>query len=289
MPSARCGAAAGVIKGKVYVVGGATGGDGSVVLNVNEIYDPKGNTWNTGAPMPTARWVPASAVVNDILYVIGGCTVGCDGADALSVVEAYDPATNTWSTKSPLPNATGGAYAVSVNGIIYVVGGTTSRGRVVGTVYNYNPATDTWAQDASMIVARAIPAVGTWGTVIVASGGWGKSGLVRDNERYRVKKNSWKTSAPDPAERDAACFAGIAGRLYVAGGYGSEGTTLDVAEAYGLKTDSWATLAPMPQTVDFPGSADVDDRLYCFGGFNGANPFGFKPGVVFDYVQIYQP
>jgi N-acetylneuraminic acid mutarotase len=54
--------------------------------------------------------------------------------------------------------------------------------------------------------------------------------------------------AADPSERDAACFAGIAGRLYVAGGYGDDGTTLDVAEAYSLKTDSWATLASMPQT-----------------------------------------
>jgi N-acetylneuraminic acid mutarotase len=112
MPTARQGVATGVINGRVYVVSGATD---SGVVAVNEIYNPRKNTWTTGASIPTARFVPASAVVNSILYVIGGCTSACaSGTGAMTVVEAYNPATNTWSTKAALPTATDSMYAVAV-------------------------------------------------------------------------------------------------------------------------------------------------------------------------------
>jgi hypothetical protein len=67
MPTARQGVATGFIKGKMYVVSGATN---NTVTAVNEIYNVLKNTWTTGAPIPTPRFVPASAVVNNILYVI---------------------------------------------------------------------------------------------------------------------------------------------------------------------------------------------------------------------------
>lgn len=69
MPTARQGTATGVIKGKVYVISGATN---SAVTGITEIYNVSKNTWTTGASIPTPRFVPASAVVNSILYVIGG-------------------------------------------------------------------------------------------------------------------------------------------------------------------------------------------------------------------------
>src|SRR5437899_10589569 len=56
-------------------------------------------TWTTKAPMPTARWGLAAGVVNGILYAIGGG--GTSGFSDPTVVEAYDLATNTWTTKAP--------------------------------------------------------------------------------------------------------------------------------------------------------------------------------------------
>jgi hypothetical protein len=50
--------------------------------------------------MPTARWLGASAVVNNLVYAIGGRS---SANVSLSVVEAYNPATDTWSTMAPMP------------------------------------------------------------------------------------------------------------------------------------------------------------------------------------------
>jgi N-acetylneuraminic acid mutarotase len=285
MPTARFGPAFGVISGKVYVVSGATS---NAIVNNNEVYNPTTNTWATRAPIPTARFASAAAVVNGILYVIGGCDDGCaQGIGAVSVVEAYNPATNTWSTKASLPTATDSMYAVAKKGIIYVVGGYVPGVGRVPTVFSYNPATDTWTQLASMKVGKSTPAIGVLGGIISA-GGLGNGGLVNDNERYGISSKTWKTLAPVPTARTGGCFGTISGKFYFAsGGAGSDfNTPVDVLEAYTSLTKSWTTLAPIPQAMVGPASAVVKGRLYCMGGATSGNLF---QGVPYNNVQIYQP
>ncbi len=55
-------------------------------------------TWATRADMPTARWELSTSVVDGKIYAIGGASGY--GSKVLRTVEAYDPATNTWGTKS---------------------------------------------------------------------------------------------------------------------------------------------------------------------------------------------
>jgi N-acetylneuraminic acid mutarotase len=70
--------------------------------------------------MPTARGQLAARVDNGRLYAIGG---SANGSNFLNTVEAYNPATNTWSAKSPMPTARDFLAAGVVNGILYAVGG----------------------------------------------------------------------------------------------------------------------------------------------------------------------
>ena len=282
MPTARYAVATGVIGTNVYVVGGASNNS---VLNVNEIYNTKTNTWTTGASMPTARLIPAAAVVNNILYVIGGCDAGCaTGGGAMTVNEAYDPASDTWSTKAPLPTPTDSFYGVAVKGIIYVIGGYVPGSGRVATVFAYDPVADAWSTKAPMKVGKSTPAPGLLGTTVMAAGGLGNGGVVTDNESYNAVANKWKTLAPVPTARDAGCAGGMKGQFYFAGG--ENPAPLSVLEAYRKKTNSWTTLASMPQAVIGPGSAVVKNLLYCFGGSNNGGVF---QGNVYDYVQIYQP
>jgi N-acetylneuraminic acid mutarotase len=284
MLTPRVGAAFGVIKGNIYVVSGATT---SAIVTNNEIYDVAKNSWTTGAPIPTARYVPAAAVVENILYVIGGCNSSCaSGGGALTTVEAYDPATNSWSEKSPIPTATDSVYAVESKNIIYVVGGYVAGSGRVPTLYSYNPATDTWAQEASMKVGKSNPATGYLGGIIVA-GGLGNSGVTSDNELYSTAKNTWKTIAAMPTALSASCFGVISGKFYVASGTDNSGANPTVQAYTGGATKSWTTgLTAIPQAAVAPASAVVKDRLFCIGGANTGSLFASS---VYGDVQIYQP
>ena len=70
--------------------------------------------------MPSTRYRAAGAVLGGKLYVAGG-SVTSNGApvDSLSV---YDPASDTWSTKAPMPTARYGAVAAVLNDSLYVIG-----------------------------------------------------------------------------------------------------------------------------------------------------------------------
>src|SRR5450759_779101 len=89
-----------VVNGNIYAIGGS--GNGS-----NEEYNPGTDSWTFKAPMPTARSDFGIAVCQNKIYCIGGTTGFSDntGFVAKGTNEVYDPATDTWETKAPLPTA----------------------------------------------------------------------------------------------------------------------------------------------------------------------------------------
>src|SRR5579862_3147091 len=57
-------------------------------------------TWTTQAPMPTPQDASVAGVINGQLYVVDGNT---SGGVASPAYEAYNPATNTWTTTASAP------------------------------------------------------------------------------------------------------------------------------------------------------------------------------------------
>ena len=172
------------------------------------------------------------------------------------------------------------------NNIIYVIGGTDGHNRF-NTVEAYDPETDTWTEEAPLIVGKSEPSVGLVGTTIVAADGFSASGDTGDNEGYNASTNSWRSLTADPTGRNEACTGSISGRLYIAGGSnGGVTNNTSVNESFNLSTNKWATLAAIAHPVAGAGSAASRGLLYCFGG--GDSTISFQ-GKVFNFVQIYRP
>jgi N-acetylneuraminic acid mutarotase len=72
----------------------------------------------------------ACSAVNNIIYAIGGYTT-----TSVATNEAYDPSTNTWSTKTSMPAARRGHSASMVNNIIYAIGGYTTANVATNEAY----------------------------------------------------------------------------------------------------------------------------------------------------------
>ena len=88
----------GVIGGKLYATGGPSG---ALVA-----YDPATNQWTSKASLPRPRWSGAGVALGGKLYILGGFESDPDGTRKLiRKTNVYDPTTNVWSSKAPMPTA----------------------------------------------------------------------------------------------------------------------------------------------------------------------------------------
>jgi hypothetical protein len=135
MQQARAGLGVAVVNGKIYAIGGthATGQYPPDVISggfvgTNEEYDPETDTWTTKAPMPTPRDYFAIAAYQNKIYCIEGAVNYTADESGLfrSIVtyggnEVYDTVTDTWETKTPMPDDGKNIQAHVIDGKIYVM------------------------------------------------------------------------------------------------------------------------------------------------------------------------
>lgn len=282
MPAPREQAAAGVVNGILYVVGGHDVNE--AVVGTVEAYDPASDSWTTKASMPTPRLLfNAIGVVNGILYAVGG---NSDGV-LLATIEAYNPATNSWTTKASMPTPLQVPSVAVVNGILYVIGGN-SYGGTVGTVEAYDPASDSWTTRAStMPTLRTGVQAGVVNGIIYVVGGVDANNVVGTVEAYDPATDSWTTKASMPTALALSEGGVVNGILYVASGDPSiaPGTApVGTVEAYDPASDSWTSKASIPTPRLVATGGVVNGIVYVVGGrtFNGVN-------VHLGTVEAYQP
>jgi len=241
-------------RGKIYAFGGfvlTTSGPAAwtPVDNAWE-YDPVADTWKPLAPLPTKRGSPVAGVAGDKIYVIGGATTPSGSKEtavhparphvSVGAVEEYDPSTNTWRQRSPMPTPRNHATAGVVNGKIYVIGGRvggafiTSGSSNVDVVEEYDPAADVWGSPrAKMPSARSAMASGVYGGRIYVTGGEGQDSqrmyTFRAFEAYDRANNRWTILPSMPVSRHGLAGAVVGKRLHmVSGDVQSAGTGVQV-------------------------------------------------------------
>jgi N-acetylneuraminic acid mutarotase len=241
-------------RGKIYAFGGfvlPTAGPAAwtPVDNAWE-YDPVADTWKPLAPLPTKRGSPVAGVAGDKIYVIGGATTPSGSKEtavhparphvSVGAVEEYDPSTNTWRQRSPMPTPRNHATVGVVNGKIYVIGGRvggafiTSGSSNVDVVEEYDPAADAWGSPrAKMPSARSAMASGVYGGRIYVTGGEGQDSqrmyTFRALEAYDPANNRWTILPSMPVSRHGLAGATVGKRLHmVSGDVQSAGTGVQV-------------------------------------------------------------
>jgi N-acetylneuraminic acid mutarotase len=163
-------------------------------------------------------------------------------------MEAYDPATDTWTAMAPMSiHRHALAATLGPDGRIYAIGGTNDRVFASDAVEIYDPAKDSWTRGAPMPHGQECAAAtftpGPAGEVLVL-GGWDKHHEpLRSAVAYNPRTDAWRSLPEVPTARAAAGAVTIAGadgcvRVYVLGGfYGSskvqrDNGRQDVVEEY---------------------------------------------------------
>jgi hypothetical protein len=218
------------------------------------------NTWATKAPMHQARAGLGVAAVNGKIYAIGGNTQSgvypaLVNGEFVGTNEEYDIATDTWTTKTPMPTPRA-FFAIAVyQNKIYCIGGIIGIGQgfydgtsillpthiLSGVNEVYDPATDTWENKTAAPVA---------GMMMKAAVLNGKIYLIDGNlnEVYDPNSDTWTTKTPPPISFEDFGPAGgndydlvvFDNKLHVAGVFSQQLIT------YNEETDSWSQEITMP-------------------------------------------
>ena len=238
-PSPVANTAAATIGGKLYVPGGM---QGDSFLSVLEIYDPNANRWTRGADLPRSMGGMGVTAAGGKLYAFGG-TVG--GSARISSTLEYDPATQVWRARAPIPSGPRTfAAAAELDGKIYLAGGWPA----LSVFERYDPLTDSWTRLAPMPTGRqSLGLVALDGYVYAVGGGdeWAGLSVV---ERYDPADNTWIAMSPLRSSRRAGTAAVVTGgQAFVLGGKGEQ-TVEGAHEALTVGT----SLADSGLTLDHP-------------------------------------
>ena len=239
--------------------------------------------------MPSTRMrAVAGSAVNangrSIMYVFGGADV-VDQQAGLSMVEAYNIATNRWVRKADLP-----AGAASINGVGYINGKLYLPGGYKYTgdgflrrrlLQVYDPASDTWAFGADMPVPTAAGVAGVIDNRLYVLAGQVDDVLPdgtpcpecsgvpsRQLFRYNPAENRWVRLKSCPNFHVGGVAGVIKGKLYVTAG-GRDGVTTRALDIYDPTTNTWTSGAPLP-SLHFGGVGVVlAGQFYMIGGQTG--------------------
>ncbi|MBU0927430.1 MAG: MBL fold metallo-hydrolase [Spirochaetes bacterium] len=142
MPTKRQHIDCAVVGGRIYVMGGLE--SWTRLSDKNEAYDPASDSWRAMAPIPTPRHNPIVAELGGRIFVIGGAGDASSIWKGLLVVEAFDPALNTWERMPPLPGVRFQAAVAAINGAIVIAGGGDERDSISSSIDAFDPAAGAW-------------------------------------------------------------------------------------------------------------------------------------------------
>ena len=229
-----------------------------------------GGSWTQKESMQQARGGLGVAVVNGKIYAIGGSTQNGSYPDVLKDLvrtnEEYDPATDMWTLKKPMPTLRAAFAIAACQNKIYCIGGVVGTEKVDVVYYRYvlsgvnevyDPETDTWETKASMPTATA------WLTANVVND---KIHLIsgKVDYVYDPAADSWAEEAVPTGAGDYSVSAVVDNKIYLLS-ESSKRLTI-----YGAETNSSSQGIPSPAiAIDGPAGAATGvmapKRIYVLG------------------------
>ncbi|MEO0423981.1 MAG: kelch repeat-containing protein [Pseudomonadota bacterium] len=220
--------------------------------------------WFSGPELPAVRQSPAVAGTNDAIYVHGGFVEGPGALERSTLMDRFDPSTNTWTSLSPSPEVQINHTAHVVGDMFYAFGGGESGNRAIDSVYAYSIPEDEWSQRESMSVARENHASCLFGNEVYVFGGRNPDGTLGSVESYNPETNAWTPRADMPAPAWGVSCATLGELIYVFGGATDE----RAINVYDPSLDAWSSAGALSSAKRYGVNVVVyQDQAYLLGGY----------------------
>ncbi len=284
LPIPRFRTQAAVYTGKILVFAGI-----SALGAANaQVYDPATDSWSA---LPSVSWEKRfwfGDVVGDLVLLAGGRD---EHGKSSSSADAYSDSWRAWVSATNLITSREDAFAVALDGVLYVMGGRTEDGTGLAAAEKGVPPAApiavvippppppavaiTWTAKAPMPTPRSFGATVVVGSLIYTLGGLEKGkGASRAVEAYDPAADRWAIKAPLPEARYNFAAAAYAGRVYVFGGADARLGVVDTIDVYDTATDTWqAKAARLPASGAGVAATTYGNKIYLFGGSKSPQMF----------------
>lgn len=282
--NARSHFAAGVIGEKIYIFGGHDAND--ITLNSTEMLDLNQPSAWMNLPGTTNDRIDnviefAGAAINDQFLVFGGY-YGVAHNVSDNFVEAYDPISNSWSSKQSMPTNRYLAVPLAHADEIYIFGGEYAQSDNSKTYYYtlveaFDPVNNRWWTVTSLLQLRLLPAVAVVNNnAYLIGGGQIKPWKVFDTlHAYDFGNGNWTksglTKLPTPrifAYGHAAPV--LNGKIYLVGGatIGKKPNLIPSTkvEIYDPASNTWQIGPDLPQAALYGVAVAAANEIYVIGG-----------------------
>lgn len=156
-----------VSNGIIYVVGGySNSGDR---LKSVESYNPATDAWTEEAPLLVGKSLGAVDLVGSTIVAADGLADSGGTGDS----EGYNPSTNSWKPLQPDPNPRFNTCSASIEGQLYVAGGTANNSTPTNVVESFNLQENQWSSLAPMPLPSITPGQAEVGNLLYCFGGFG--------------------------------------------------------------------------------------------------------------------
>ncbi|XP_022799966.1 kelch-like protein diablo [Stylophora pistillata] len=203
-----------------------------------ENFDPQINTWSE--VLSTLTNLPTAAVsVDDSIFLLkeNGLT-------------RFKPVDHSWEDMAPMDSSRRGLCAVSLNGLVYAIGGHDGLRQLgLNIVERYDPQRDQWEYVSPMDERRAFASATVTSNKIFVVGGTGDHFLPLQNcELYDPITNMWSLlSAELCVPRSHAALGKAKRKIFVFGGTYSNG----IVEYFDRENEAWTEIGKMPSTLSY--------------------------------------
>ena len=200
-------------------------------------------------PMNVPHDIGGVEPYNGNAYVWSGFTTP-DGRT--TILEVYNPTTNTWTQKASVPDARNGMGNFVLNDNLYSIGGEANpSGNFTNTVYRYNVASDSWTaiNPFPTNIWHPMTAVCN-GVGYVIGGRHGYGQTYSHVYSYNESVDLWDSKAPMPYSTMQSGVVAYDSKIYVFGGNHktneSSNEWVKKVQIYDTVQDSWSYGIDMP-------------------------------------------
>jgi N-acetylneuraminic acid mutarotase len=246
--------------------------------------DPHAGSWLHGPDLPAPRQASASAVLGGRIYVIGGFGSDSEPTDTTYVLE---PAVGTdlspsldktpvpllpvgsWTTARPIPEAVDHAAAASLDGYLYVVGGTIEK-KVTNKFWRYDPIDDKWAALPPLPIPRWDPTMQAFNGKLYVIGGSSSGGDDETGiEVFDPADLTWTVIVRAlGTEREESRTVIFGDKIAIVGGRDRQEHNQVSCDLYDPVHDAWSVCSDMHMGRSGFGLASVGDQMFAIGGVN---------------------